>query len=252
MREGCDLSLETRHQPHRLEVKGLGVRYGIISALREVEFTAHCGSRLALLGPNGAGKSSLIRALAGLIRPSEGLIVWKGEALNRCTREIAYLSQVDRHREGFPVTVRDVVRMGRLPHLGFWRSFRKLDEDKVSSAIMEMRLEGLENRQIDALSGGQRQRVFLARALAQEAHIVLLDEPFTGLDRQSSLELGETLAELREQGHLVIASHHDLASVSEFFDEALVLDETQVAFGPASEVMEDKAVRNLLSWEGVR
>lgn len=249
MSECCDHHYEPGHEPHRLEVKGLCVTYGAVTALSEVEFATTCGNRLALLGPNGAGKSTLIRTLAGLLKAEHGSIQWRGEALRGSTREIAYLPQLDRHREGFPVSVHDVVAMGRLPHVGFWRATRKIDEEKVEEAIAAMRLEDLADRQIDALSGGQRQRAFLARALAQEAHIVMLDEPFTGLDVESGAELSETLKELGARGHLVIASHHNLATVESIFNQALVMKKSQVAFGEVGDVMARDEVRDVLGLE---
>lgn len=246
MSECCDNHFEPGHQPHRLEVDDLCVTYGSVTALCEVQFATTCGNRLALLGPNGAGKSTLIRTLAGLLQAERGSILWRGKTLAGSTREIAYLPQLDRHREGFPVSVREVVAMGRLPHVGFWKTLRKIDDDKVEEAIAAMHLEDLADRQIDALSGGQRQRAFLARALAQEAHIVMLDEPFTGLDVESGAELSETLKELGQRGHLVIASHHNLATVETIFDQALVVKQHQVAFGPVGEVMAREDVRAIL------
>lgn len=249
MSDCCDHHHEPGDPPHRLEVEDLCVTYGAVTALCEVNFATTCGHRLALLGPNGAGKSTLIRTLAGLLKAEHGSILWRGQRLAGSTREIAYLPQLDRHREGFPVTVREVVAMGRLPHLGFWKKFRKIDDEKVEEAIAAMRLEDLASRQIDALSGGQRQRAFLARALAQEAHIVMLDEPFTGLDVESGSELVETLKDLGQRGHLVIASHHDLATVETIFDQALVMQKRQIAFGPAQEVMAQAEVRATLGLE---
>ena len=237
------------HEGHRLEVNDLCVTYGEVVALCEVNFTTTCGHRLALLGPNGAGKTTLIRTLAGLLRADHGSIRWRGEQLEGSTREIAYLPQLDRHREGFPLTVRDVVAMGRYPHLGPWKAFRAEDRDKVEGAICTMHLEALADRQIDQLSGGQRQRTFLARALAQEAHIVMLDEPFNGLDVESAADLTETLRRLADSGHLVIASHHQLETVTACYDLAIVLQREQVAFGPVAEVMEMPDVRETLSLE---
>ena len=246
MSECCDLHYEPGHEPHSLQVTDLCVTYGAVTALCEVDFKTTCGNRLALLGPNGAGKSTLIRTLAGLLKYQQGSILWRGEPLTGSTREIAYLPQLDRHREGFPVSVREVVAMGRLPHIGFWKTSRQLDEDKVDEALAAMRLEDLAHRQIDALSGGQRQRAFLARALAQEAHIVMLDEPFTGLDVESGAELEATLKELGNRGHLVIASHHNLATVESIFNQALVMKKHQVAFGDVAQVMAKEEVRTVL------
>ena len=246
MSECCDHHYEPGHDPHRLEVSDLCVTYGAVTALCEVDFATTCGNRLALLGPNGGGKSTLIRTLAGLLKAEHGSILWRGKSLTGSTREIAYLPQLARHREGFPVNVREVVQMGRLPHVGFWKSYRKVDEEKVEEAIVAMNLEELAHRQIDALSGGQRQRAFLARALAQEAHIVMLDEPFTGLDVESGAELAQTLKELGKRGHLVIASHHNLSTVEAIFNQALVVKQRQIAFGEVSEVMAREDVGEVL------
>jgi ABC-type Mn2+/Zn2+ transport system ATPase subunit len=236
-----------RHE-HRLVVDSLSVNYAGVEALRDVSFETTCGHRLAVLGPNGAGKSTLIRTLAGLVRPTRGRIHWRGRRLEGSSREIAYLPHVDQHRKDFPITVREVVAMGRLPHLGIWRSMRALDEERVEEALDLMKLGPLVGRQIDHLSGGQRQRAFLARALAQEAHIVMLDEPFSGLDVESSAEFGLALQELGKRGHLVIASHHDLATVGTLFDHALVLKREQVAFGPVDEVLARAEVRHALGF----
>ena len=249
MSECCEHHYEPGHDLHRLQVEDLCVTYGSVTALCEVNFETTCGNRLALLGPNGAGKSTFIRTLAGLLRAKQGTISWRGGALKGTTREIAYLPQLDRHREGFPLNVRDVVTMGRLPHVGFWKTLRKVDQDKVEEAIAAMNLEDLADRQIDALSGGQRQRAFLARALAQEAHIVMLDEPFTGLDVESGVELAATLKDLGDRGHLVIASHHNLSTVESIFNQALVFKKHQIAFGEVGEVMANVEVRAILGLE---
>src|SRR5690606_20813452 len=124
----------------------------------------------------------------------------------------------------FPTTVRGIVEMGRYLRLGWWRRYGRVDEQAVEDAIVAMQLKPLEHRQINALSGGQQQRAFLARALAQQAHVVLLDEPFTGLDKPTQDNLKQLLIELRQQGKLIIASHHDLASVPELFDQVVFLN----------------------------
>jgi ABC-type Mn2+/Zn2+ transport system ATPase subunit len=136
----------------------------------------------------------------------------------------------------FPITVRRVVAMGRYPQAGWWRPFSPNDAEAIARAIAVMGLTDLADRQISELSGGQQQRVFLARALAQEAHVLLLDEPFTGLDRNSKSSLAETLRSLTKEGRLVIASHHDMDTVRDIYDEVLLLRRGAVAFGPVDEV----------------
>jgi len=234
------------HQHHQLDLENVSYHYGSKEALAGVTLSVHCGQRLALLGPNGAGKSTLIRLLAGLLKQQGGSLQWRERNLAEDRREIAYLPQVDGHQRHFPIRVRDVVAMGRFPHLGNLRRFRKIDHEKVEEAITTMNLEGFANRQIDQLSGGQQQRTFIARALAQEAHVLLLDEPFNGLDIESRCHLSDSLIELSSTGHLIIASHHQLESVTDIFTHALVLDREQVAFGEASAVMSSDAVKETL------
>lgn len=221
---------------HELQVEGLAVRYREVDALRDVSFSTSCGACVALIGPNGAGKSTLLKAVAGLLPVAAGSIRWRGTRVARWSREIAYLPQRENVDWQFPITVRGVVKMGRFPQTGWWRPFSRTDESVVDRAIGMMGLENLQHRQINCLSGGQQQRVFLARALAQEAHVLLLDEPFTGLDRPSKAALAETLRHLTEEGRLVVASHHDMDTVRDIYDEVLLLRRRAVAFGPVAEV----------------
>ena len=216
---------------HELRVDGLRLRYRETLALDGVSFSTTCGRAVALLGPNGAGKSTLLKAIAGLLPAEAGGVQWRGTRLTRWSREIAYLPQREDVDWSFPITVEGVVRMGRYPQLGWWRVFRQHDEEVVEKALATMDLLDLRRRQIRALSGGQQQRVFLARALAQEAHVLLLDEPFTGLDRPSRQALAAQLRQLASEGRLVMASHHDLASVKDIFDEVLFIRRQPVAYG---------------------
>ena len=135
----------------------------------------------------------------------------------------------------FPITVRGLVEMGRYPNLGWWKRYSKHDEEIVERALASMQLLDLQQRQISALSGGQQQRTFIARALAQEAHVLLLDEPFTGLDKPAQESLSKLFRELTNEGRLLIASHHDLKTVPDIFDEVLLLKRDQVAFGAVAE-----------------
>lgn len=221
---------------HELRVEGLRVRYREVLALDGVGFATSCGNSVALIGPNGAGKSTLLKAVAGLLKAEAGTVRWRGEKVGRWSREIAYLPQREDVDWRFPITVRGVVRMGRYPQTGWWRPFSAKDDEAVEKAILAMGLAGLEDRQISALSGGQQQRVFLARALAQEAHVLLLDEPFTGLDGPSRDTLATVLRGLAGEGRLVMASHHDLATVREIYDQVLFLRRTTLAFGRVDEI----------------
>ncbi|MEI6676756.1 MAG: metal ABC transporter ATP-binding protein [Verrucomicrobiota bacterium] len=221
---------------HELRVENLRVRYRELRALEGISFTTCCGASLALIGPNGAGKSTLLKAIAGLLPIASGKIFWRGTQVAKWSREIAYLPQRENVDWQFPITVRGVVRMGRYPQAGWWRAFSPADDTAIHRALGAMDLLDLQHRQISALSGGQQQRVFLARALAQEAHVLLLDEPFSGLDHTSKASLAKTLRDLTKEGRLVIASHHDLDTVRDIFDEALLLRQHSIAFGPVAEV----------------
>ena len=221
---------------HELRVEDLLVCYREVNALQNVSFATSCGACVALIGPNGAGKSTLLKAIAGLLPIAAGRIWWRGTKVAKWSREIAYLPQRENVDWQFPITVRGVVRMGRYPQAGWWRPFSPADETAIDRAIGLMGLADLADRQISHLSGGQQQRVFLARALAQEAHVLLLDEPFTGLDRNSKSALATTLRHLTEEGRLVIASHHDMETVRDIYDEVLLLNRRAIAFGPVADV----------------
>jgi len=225
---------------HELVIDSLQVRYRNTLALDGVSFATSCGNRVALVGPNGAGKSTLLKAIAGLVPRTGGNILWRGSAVKRWSREFAYLPQREEVDWSFPITVRGLVEMGRYPQTGMWGRFGEKDVAAVDSALASLDLLDLQQRQIRELSGGQQQRAFLARALAQEAHVLLLDEPFTGLDRNASRQLGDLLARLSQEGRLVVASHHDLATVPRLFDEALLLKTAPIAFGTATEVLSEK------------
>ncbi len=221
---------------HELVVTDVRVRYRNVRALDGISLATSCGACVALIGPNGAGKSTLLKAIAGLLPLESGTIIWRGTQIARWSREIAYLPQRENVDWNFPITVRGVVRMGRYPQAGWWRPFSKSDEAAIERALEAMGLQDLQDRQISELSGGQQQRVFLARALTQEAHVLLLDEPFTGLDRTAKAALATTLRELTREGRLVIASHHELETVRDIYDEVLLLRKTAIAFGPVAEV----------------
>jgi ABC-type Mn2+/Zn2+ transport system ATPase subunit len=227
---------------HTLHVEDLTVSYHRIPALHHISFDVSCGQSIALLGPNGAGKSTLLKTLAGLIPKETGKISFHGQVLNGPTRDLAYLPQREQVDWDFPTTVRGIVEMGRYLQLGWWRSYSEADEKAVEDAIDAMQLKSLEDRQINALSGGQQQRAFLARALAQEAHVVLLDEPFTGLDKPTQESLKQLLRTLRDRGKLIIASHHDLATVDEIFDRVLLLNGELIAEGPTKYTLNPETI----------
>ncbi len=222
---------------HRLEVRNLTVSYHRIPALHHLDFDLPCGHCVALLGPNGAGKTTLLKALAGLLPIETGTIDFHCHESGQREHDTTYLPQREQVDWDFPVTVRALVEMGRYVRLGVWRGFGVDDARAVDQALGAMDLDSFADRQISALSGGQQQRAFLARSLAQQAHIILLDEPFTGLDQNSSRQLAEILRGLARAGRLILASHHDLKSVPELFDRAILLNGELIAEGTPTEVL---------------
>ena len=229
-------------QTHQLVVENLEVAYRHHVVLENINLQSHCGTCLALVGPNGAGKSTLLKAIAGLVRQRKGKITWSGEDNIKCRGgEFAYLPQYEEVNWDFPITARGVVEMGRYPQLGPWKRFGKADEAAVDKALALMEMEGeLANRQISELSGGQKQRAFIARAVAQEAHVLLLDEPFTGLDRDHTHNLARLLRKLAKENRLVIASHHDINTLKDIFDEVLMLNKYVIAYGECCDHLTEK------------
>jgi len=223
-------------ETHELFVEDLEVYYRNICALSGVSFRIGCGHCVGLLGQNGAGKSTLMKSIAGLIPNRKGQLLWCGRAPESQRGEIAYLPQVDEGERQFPMTVRGLVELGRFPHLGLWKRWRSLDDEVVDAALETLKLQDLQSRRLFQLSGGQLQRAHIARALAQEAHVLLLDEPFAGLDEPSQQILGDLFHELAGHGRLLLVCHHDLKQVPELFDHVLLLNREQVAFGPTEEV----------------
>lgn len=225
----------------RLTLEDLTISYHRIPAVHHLTATFDDGSCVALLGPNGAGKTTLLKAIAGLLPIETGRIKFCGHELTKASRHtIAYMPQREHVDWDFPITVRGLVEMGRYPSLGLWKRFSTRDEKAVLEALQVCDLEDLSNRQIAALSGGQQQRAFLARAWAQQADIYLLDEPFTGLDRNAAESLSKALHRLRDAGKLVMASHHDLKTVESLFDHVVLLNGELVALGRTHEVFTEE------------
>jgi ABC-type Mn2+/Zn2+ transport system ATPase subunit len=228
---------------HALKIADLTVSYRRIPALHHIGFEVHCGQCVGLIGPNGAGKTTLLKTLAGLLARETGTIHFHGREVRGATPDIAYLPQRGQIDWDFPTTVRGLVEMGRYLRLGWRRRYGDRDSVAVDSAIAAMSLEPLQDRQINALSGGQQQRAFIARALAQEAHVLLLDEPFSGLDKPNQDSLRTTFRMLRQQGKLLLVSHHDLATVPVIFDQVVLLNGELIAAGPTAQAFSEENIR---------
>ena len=203
------------------------------TALRNASFEIPTGTIAALVGVNGAGKSTLFKAIMGFVPAAKGEITVLGMPVKDALRQniVAYVPQSEEVDWSFPVLVEDVVMMGRYGHMGFLRRPSQLDHDVVTSSLERVNMIEFRHRQIGELSGGQRKRVFLARALAQEGKVVLLDEPFTGVDVQTEDAIIRLLREMRDEGRVMLVSTHNLGSVPEFCDRTVLVKETVLAYG---------------------
>ncbi|MFJ4064397.1 manganese/iron ABC transporter ATP-binding protein [Pseudomonas sp. NPDC089996] len=220
-------------------VKGATVTYrNGHTALQDASFELPLGTITALVGINGSGKSTLFKAIMGLVRLAAGSINVLGLPAEQALRKkyTAYVPQAEEVDWDFPVLVEDVVMMGRYGHMGPLRIARPADREAVDAALDRVDMRALRKRQIGELSGGQRKRVFLARALAQDSRIILLDEPFTGVDVKTEDQIIQLLRELREEGRIMLVSTHNLGSVPEFCDRVVLIKRTVLAHGPTDEV----------------
>lgn len=204
------------------------------TALRNASFEIPRGTVTALVGVNGAGKSTLFKAIMGFVPAASGEITLLGKSVKQALREniVAYVPQAEEVDWAFPVLVEDVVMMGRYGHMGFLRRASAADHAAVDQALARVGMSDFRHRQIGELSGGQRKRVFLARALAQDGQVILLDEPFTGVDVQTEDQIVDLLGELRSEGRVMLVSTHNLGSVPQFCDRTVLVKGTVLAYGP--------------------
>lgn len=222
-----------------VEVRDVTVRYGDVLALDHATLTLEHGRVCGLVGMNGSGKSTLLKAVMGMVRPDSGSVLVDGRPPVEARRRgaIAYVPQSEAVDWAFPVSVRDVVMMGRYGHEGFTRRPRHADHDAVEGALARVDLTDLADRQIGRLSGGQRKRAFVARGLAQGATTLLLDEPFAGVDKRSEATITRLLRELAATGRTVFVSTHDLHALPALCDEAMLLMRRVLVHGPPGEVL---------------
>ncbi len=226
-----------------LEIKNLTVSYDRGPVVKDVGFSVGPGDLVGVVGPNGAGKSTMIKAMVGAHTPDAGEISVFGDTGKAATRRITYVPQRGAVDWDFPVTVRDVVVQGRYGHAGLLGRFSKEDRRLIDESLDMVGITDLSNRQIGELSGGQQQRVFLARALAQQGDVYLLDEPFVGVDAATESAIVDVLRNLRDEGRAVLVVHHDLSTVREYFDQVLLLNCELIAFGPTSEVFTEELLQ---------
>ncbi|NIZ10682.1 manganese/iron ABC transporter ATP-binding protein [Pseudooceanicola sp. HF7] len=212
------------------------------TALRDATFEIPRGTITALVGVNGAGKSTLFKAIMGFVPASSGEISLLGMSVREALKKnlVAYVPQSEEVDWAFPVLVEDVVMMGRYGHMGFLRRPRKQDHAAVDQALARVNMTDYRHRQIGELSGGQKKRVFLARALAQEGQVILLDEPFTGVDVKTEEQIIALLRDLRDEGRVMLVSTHNLGSVPEFCDRTVLIKGTVLAYGPTEETFNHK------------
>ena len=212
-----------------ITLSNLTLGYDRHPAVHHLDTTIQTGSLTAIVGPNGAGKSTLLKGIVGALSPLQGTIT-------RTRNRIAYLPQQAEIDRSFPLPVRDLVAMGLWAEIGAFGRLRRVQTDRISTALSAVGLSGFDQRSIAALSGGQMQRVLFARLLLQDAEVILLDEPFTGVDVKTEDQIIDLLRELRDEGRVMLVSTHNLGSVPEFCDRTVLVKGTVLAYGPTETV----------------
>lgn len=223
---------------------GLSVRHATVTyrngltAIKDASFEVPAGTITALVGVNGSGKSTIFKSIMGFVRLASGEISILGESVGKALRKnlVAYVPQAEEVDWNFPVLVEDVVMMGRYGHMGIMRIAGSADRKAVDEALARVGMTDFRKRQIGELSGGQKKRVFLARALAQNGRVILLDEPFTGVDVKTEDAIITLLRDLRDEGRVILVSTHNLGSVPEFCDQTVLVKGTVLAYGPTPEI----------------
>ncbi len=213
-------------------------------ALHDASFQLQAATICALVGINGSGKSTLFKAIMGFIQPTHGFVHISGRPVKVAHKRnwVAYVPQSEDVDWTFPVSVWDVVMMGRYGYMNFMRIPRAIDKQTVAASLERVKMLDFKDRQIGELSGGQKKRVFLARALAQMGRIILLDEPFTGVDVKSETAIVDLLRELRDEGKIILVSTHNLGSVPDFCDQVVILNRTILAFGPTDSTFNEQTL----------
>ena len=220
-----------------IDVKNLTVSYGPVPALLDISLKIDAGQLVGIIGPNGSGKSTLIKSLLGFVKADFGEVHLFGEDVEKAKGRVAYVPQRGSVDWDFPITVREVALMGRYGKQPWWSEMSAEDHDIADYALEQVRMADLRDRQIGQLSGGQQQRVFMARAIAQGGDILLLDEPFAGVDAATERAILDVLESTREAGRTLVVVHHDLATAAEYFDALVLLKQRLFAYGAPEHVL---------------
>jgi ABC-type Mn2+/Zn2+ transport system ATPase subunit len=227
-----------------ISVQGLSVSYEQKRILTNIFLDIEKGFLYGLIGPNGAGKSTFFKSILGLIPIDSGTITINGNSIQASRKQVVYVPQKIDVDWSFPTTVFDVVMMGRYPHKAFYQRLDALDKNIAMDALEEVGISHLKSRQIGELSGGQQQRVFLARALCQQAEILMLDEPFVGVDMTTEEKIIQILKKLAAVGKTILVVHHDLGSVVDYFDKVILLNQRLIAYGDVLTTFTEENITN--------
>ena len=229
---------------YAIETQDLTVAYQGKIAIENINLKLKRASRTAIVGPNGAGKSNLIKTILSLEKRGTGQVSIEGDDSKKARQKIAYVPQKGDVNWDFPTTVLDVVIMGRYSHMGWFKRPSKEDKDIALNALKAMKMIKFKDRQISQLSGGQRQRVFLARAMAEEADIYIMDEPLQGIDIKTEALIMETIKNLQEKGKTFLIVHHNISTVPDYFDHVIMLNQTIQASGSVNDVLTEGNIKN--------
>jgi len=222
-----------------IDVQHLTVSYQARPALLDVTVSIERNQLIGVIGPNGAGKSTFIKAILGFVKPDLGIVTINGINAQKAKGQVAYVPQRGAVDWDFPITVREVALMGRYQQIPWYRNPRAKDREAAMEALAMVRMEDFADRQIGELSGGQQQRVFLARALSQGSDILLLDEPFAGVDAATERAILEVLERAKHTGKTLVVVHHDLSTAAEYFDKLILIKQRMYAYGTPREVLRE-------------
>lgn len=232
--------LMTTKSSHVIDVEHLTVSYQAKPALLDVSIKIHSDQLVGVIGPNGAGKSTFIKAVLGFVKPDIGKVLINGKDVQQAKGEVAYVPQRGAVDWDFPITVKEVALMGRYQQIPWYKSPTEQDREAAVEALEMVRMEDFADRQIGELSGGQQQRVFMARALAQGSDILLLDEPFAGVDAATERAILDVLERAKKSGKTLVVVHHDLSTAAEYFDNLILIKQRMYAYGPPEVVLNEE------------